>query len=70
MKTLLVTLMLLMAYMPIAFSAQAGNITKTRSIKPNPAYQEDREGEGDPGILQDAKQGNSGAQFASSKSSI
>lgn len=64
MKTLLVTLTLLMTYMPMAFSTESGTITKTKSIKPNPAYQEDREGEDDPGILRDAQQGNAGAQFA------
>lgn len=56
---------LLIIYTPLAFSVNSRNMSP-ESSKHHHAniYNEDREGEDDPGILQDAKKGDVGAQFA------
>lgn len=63
MKKLFVALLII--YAPFAFSANPQNATHDGTKHHNSnVYNEDREGEDDPGILKDAKQGNVGAQFA------
>lgn len=56
---------LLIIYTPLAFSVNSRNMSPESSRHHHAnTYNEDREGEDDPGILQDAKKGNVGAQFA------
>lgn len=63
MRKLLIALLII--YTPFAFSANSQNMSYQSSKHHNSnAHNEDREGEDDPGILQDAKQGDVGAQFA------
>ncbi len=63
MRNLLIALLII--YTPLAFSANSRNMSYQGAKHHNSnVYNEDREGEDDPGILKDARQGNVGAQFA------